>query len=52
MGMVSGGQLALEALLDKGGTKVFNLSGGQINPLYESAEGSPSEALHGYLIRS
>ena len=52
MGMVSGGQLALEALLDKGGTKVFSLSGGHINPLYESAEGSPSEALHGYLIRS
>jgi len=43
MGMISGGQIALEALLDKGVTKVFSLSGGHINPLYEAAEGSALE---------
>jgi acetolactate synthase-1/2/3 large subunit len=43
MGMISGGQLAVEALLEKGVTKVFSLSGGHINPLYEAAEGSALE---------
>src|SRR5512136_2684530 len=43
MGMISGGQLAVEALLQKGVTKVFSLSGGHIFPLYECAEGSPLE---------
>ena len=43
MGMVSGGQLAVDALLERGVTKVFSLSGGHINPLYEAAEGSPLE---------
>ena len=43
MGMVSGGKLAVDALLEKGVTKVFSLSGGHINPLYEAAEGSPLE---------
>jgi acetolactate synthase-1/2/3 large subunit len=41
--MISGGQLAVEALLEKGVTKVFSLSGGHINPLYEAAEGSALE---------
>ena len=40
MAMISGGQLAVDALIEKGVTKVFSLSGGHINPLYESAEGS------------
>jgi acetolactate synthase-1/2/3 large subunit len=35
--------LAVEALLEKGVTKVFSLSGGHINPLYEAAEGSALE---------
>ncbi len=43
MGMISGGQLAVDALVEKGVTKVFSLSGGHINPLYESAEGSALE---------
>ena len=43
MGMISGGQLALDALLEKWVTKVFSLSGGHINPLYEAAEGSALE---------
>jgi acetolactate synthase I/II/III large subunit len=43
MGMISGGQLAVDALIEKGVTKVFSLSGGHINPLYECAEGSPLE---------
>ncbi len=43
MGMISGGQLAVDALLEKGVTKVFSLSGGHINPLYEAAEGSALE---------
>lgn len=43
MGMISGGQLAVDALIEKGVTKVFSLSGGHINPLYEYAEGSPLE---------
>ena len=43
MGTVSGGQLAVEALIERGVTKVFSLCGGHINPLYESAEGSSLE---------
>jgi len=43
MGMISGGQLAVDALIEKGVTKVFSLSGGHINPLYECVEGSPLE---------
>ncbi len=43
MGTISGGQLALDALMEKGVTKVFSLSGGHINPLYECAECSPLE---------
>ena len=35
MGMISGGQLAVDALREKGVTKVFSLCGGHINPLYE-----------------
>ncbi len=40
MGMISGGQLAVDALIEKGVTKVFSLSGGHIFPLYECSEGS------------
>ncbi len=43
MGMISGGQMAVDALMAKGVTKVFSLSGGHINPLYEYAEGTPLE---------
>jgi acetolactate synthase I/II/III large subunit len=43
MATISGGQLALEALMQKGITKVFSLSGGHINPLYQCAESSPLE---------
>ena len=40
MGMISGGQLAVDALIEKGVRKVFSLSGGHIFPLYECSEGS------------
>lgn len=43
MGMISGGQLTVDALLGKGVRKIFSLSGGHIFPLYEYAEGSPLE---------
>jgi len=40
MGMISGGQLAVDALIEKGVRKVFSLSGGHISPLYECSEGT------------
>ena len=40
MGIISGGQLAVDALIEKGVRKVFSLSGGHILPLYECSEGS------------
>jgi acetolactate synthase-1/2/3 large subunit len=38
--MISGGQLAVDALIEKGVNKVFSLSGGHIFPFYECSEGS------------
>lgn len=43
MGTISGGQLTVDALLDKGVRRIFSLSGGHIFPLYEYADGSPIE---------
>ncbi|NWF55879.1 MAG: thiamine pyrophosphate-binding protein, partial [Syntrophaceae bacterium] len=40
MAMISGGQLAVDALIEKGVNKVFSLSGGHIFPFYECSEGS------------
>ncbi len=40
MGKISGGQLAVDVLIQKGVRKVFSLSGGHILPLYECSEGS------------
>ncbi|MBI9085514.1 MAG: thiamine pyrophosphate-binding protein [Desulfobacterales bacterium] len=43
MGEISGGQLTVDALLDKGVDKIFSVSGGHIFPLYDCAECSPIE---------
>lgn len=43
MGEISGGQLTVDALLDKGVEKIFSVSGGHIFPLYDCAECSPIE---------
>ena len=41
MGNISGGQLAAEALIDRGVEYVFTLSGGHITPIYQYLEDSP-----------
>ena len=40
MGTVSGGQLAAEALVEKGIDYIFTLSGGHITPIYQYLEGT------------
>ncbi len=41
MGTITGGQLAAEALIDRGVEYVFTLSGGHITPIYQYLENSP-----------
>ncbi len=41
MNKVIGGQLAAQALIDKGVEYIFSLSGGHITPIYQFLEGSP-----------
>ena len=43
MEAISGGQLTVDALLEKGVEKIFSVSGGHIFPLYDCAECSPIE---------
>ena len=43
MGTISGGQLTVDALLEKRVEKIFSVSGGHIFPLYDFAESSPIE---------
>jgi acetolactate synthase-1/2/3 large subunit len=41
MGEIQGGQLAAEALIQKGVKHIFTLSGGHITPIYQHLEDSP-----------
>ncbi|MGD2186003.1 MAG: thiamine pyrophosphate-binding protein, partial [Desulfobacterales bacterium] len=41
MGMISGGQLVAEALIQKEVETIFTLSGGHITPIYQYLENSP-----------
>ncbi len=41
MAEIQGGQLAAEALIEKGVEKIFTLSGGHITPIYQYLENSP-----------
>ena len=41
MGLVTGGQIAAEALVEKGIDYIFTLSGGHITPIYQYLENSP-----------
>ena len=41
MGVITGGQLAAEALIERGIEYIFTISGGHITPIYQYLEGSP-----------